>query len=191
MTPDIIRKLTKELDAGITTEVQVVYVLVGIRKIIERDKLERKYGALKFHCDWALHPSMDRASAKEILMPFETAHPLLNKGVELAELPSDLGHEIDRLVRMKSFKNELARILKTYGLPSLTQQRSNGWTHFLHLYTKVIEDIPLVLKGSGAPHISQVTVGCELARETRHDPYGIRMSVTSSTPTPVACAPPL
>jgi hypothetical protein len=115
---------------------------------------------------------MDRASAKAILMPFDAAHPLLNRGIELAKLPSDLRQEVDRIVQMKSFKKELAGFLKTYELPHLSQHRSDGWTHFLHLYTKVIEDIPLVLKGSGAPHISQVTVGCELARETRHDPYG-------------------
>lgn len=30
-TPEIIRKLSEELDKGITTEVQVVYVLAGVR----------------------------------------------------------------------------------------------------------------------------------------------------------------
>lgn len=51
MTPDIIRKLEAELKTGITTEVQVVYLLVAIRKLIERDKLEDQYAGLKFHCD--------------------------------------------------------------------------------------------------------------------------------------------
>ena len=37
MTEEIIRKLTAQLNNGITTEVQVVYLLVGIRKLIERD----------------------------------------------------------------------------------------------------------------------------------------------------------
>jgi hypothetical protein len=66
MTPDIIRKLTAELDQGITTEVQVVYLLAGIRKIIERDNVGDRYSDLKFHCDWALHSRMDRAAAKAV-----------------------------------------------------------------------------------------------------------------------------
>jgi hypothetical protein len=38
MTEAIPRKLTDELNKGITIEVQVVYLLAGIRKLIERDK---------------------------------------------------------------------------------------------------------------------------------------------------------
>jgi hypothetical protein len=59
---------------------------------------------------------------------------------------------------------------------------ADGWTHFLHLYTKVIEDIPLAVaipamkrkpkqgtNDSPPKHISHVPVHCELARETiRH-----------------------
>jgi hypothetical protein len=175
-TPDIIRKLAIELDSGITTEVQVVYVLAGIRKIIERDEIAIQYAALRFHCDWALHSRMYRAAAKAILKQFDAAYALLRTG----ELPP----EINRISQMKLFKKELVRFLSTYGLPTLTQRRSDGWVHFLHLYTKVIEDIPLVVSApatakkrshtdQGRPqHISHVTVGCEEARETRKDSYG-------------------
>jgi hypothetical protein len=72
MTPDIIRKLGGELDTGITTEVQVGYLLAGIRKLIERDKIEDQYAGLKFHCDWALHARMDRAAARAILKQFDS-----------------------------------------------------------------------------------------------------------------------
>jgi hypothetical protein len=36
---EIITKLTKELGEGITSEVQVVYLLVGLRKRMERDNI--------------------------------------------------------------------------------------------------------------------------------------------------------
>ena len=55
MTRDIIRKLTIELETRITTEVQAVYVLAGIRIIIERDMLQNKYPEPNLHCDRALH----------------------------------------------------------------------------------------------------------------------------------------
>ena len=168
MTPDILYKLTTELNRGITTEVQVVYLLVGIRKLIERDKIEDQYPALKFHCDRALHSSMDRAAAKAVLKEFDAAHTLLRGNVELHDLPAPLKSEIDRISKMRSFQKELSKFLTAYGLPLLTQHRHDGWVHFLHLYTKVIEDIPLVvaIRDSGPKHISHVTVNFEEARET-------------------------
>ena len=42
-TRDIIAKLTNELHGGIETEVQVVYLLAGVRKLIERDNARAKY----------------------------------------------------------------------------------------------------------------------------------------------------
>ncbi|MBI2132865.1 MAG: hypothetical protein HYT99_08695 [Candidatus Tectomicrobia bacterium] len=159
-----------ELEAGIATEVQVVYLLAGIRKLIERDKLEDRYADLKFHCDWALHSRMDRAAAKAILKLFDAAYPHFRGNVKVHDLPAPLGSKIDRIFQMRSFKEELSKFLAAYGLPPLTQHRPDGWTHFLHLYGKVIEDIPLVVSvpaaQRGPKHISHVTVNCETARET-------------------------
>jgi hypothetical protein len=183
MTPDIIRKLTAELDAGITTEIQVVYLLAGIRKIIERDNSGDKYPDLKFHCDWALHSSMDRAAAKAVLRQFDAAYPLLQTNIKLQNLPQPLRSEIDRVSQMRSFETELGDFLNAYGLPPITLGRHDGWVHFLHLYTKVIEDIPLVVavpavknrprpaEPVGPPqHISHVVVNFEEARDTiKHD----------------------
>lgn len=168
-TRDIISKLTRELDEGITTEVQAVYLLAGIRKIIERDRVRDQYADLKFHCDWALHSKLEGTAAKDVLRKFDAAHALLReKKVELHDLPADLRAEIDRISKMKSFKEELSRFLETYGLPPLTKKRPDGWPHFLHLYAEVIEDIPLVVTdttATGPKHISHVVVHFEEVRE--------------------------
>ena len=66
MKEEIIRKLTAQLNEGITTEVQVVYLLVGIRKLIERDEKRERYPVLNFSCDWVLHSKLDRSGAKAI-----------------------------------------------------------------------------------------------------------------------------
>jgi hypothetical protein len=183
-TSEIIRKLAEELDRGVTTEVQVVYVLAGVRKLIERDHVEDRYTDLKFHCDWALHSSMSYAGAKAILRKFDAAHPLLRDGAELHELPPELRSEINRISKMKSFKEELSGFLAEYDLPPLTKNRLDGWAYFLHLYTKVIEDIPLTVSiakekkaGQGPPlgapeYISHLTVHFEQARETLKHPGG-------------------
>jgi hypothetical protein len=181
-TPAIIRKLTKELDAGITTEVQVVYLLAGVRKLIERDQVEDHYPDLKFHCDWALHSVMSYSGARVILGRFDVAHPLLKGGTGL---PSDLKAEIDRISKMKSFHKQLDAFLEDQGLPPLTKNRPDGWAHFLHLYARVIEDIPLTVvvptpkptKKAGAPYtapknISHITVHFQQAKETIKRPNG-------------------
>jgi hypothetical protein len=131
-TRDIISKLTGELNKGITTEPQVVYLLVGIRKLIERND-ESEYPNLKFHCDWALHSRLDRAGARAILRKFDAAHVFLKDNkVELGDLPADLRTEIDRISKMQSFEKELTQFLDDYGLPPLSQNRVDGWSQFLH-----------------------------------------------------------
>jgi hypothetical protein len=76
-TRDIISKLTRELDAGIETEVQAVYLLAVSRKIIERDNIGGQYPDLKFHCDWALHSKLTGPAAQGVLRKFDAAHALL------------------------------------------------------------------------------------------------------------------
>jgi len=66
----ILEKLRRELQVGITSESQVVYILVEIRKAIEQAGEQMKYCALDFYCSWALHTKMDRAGAVKILKRF-------------------------------------------------------------------------------------------------------------------------
>jgi hypothetical protein len=165
MTEEITRKLTSELNAGIETEVQLVYLLAQIRKLIERDDLFSDYPRLNFHCDWALHSKLDRAHAKGILQLFDAAQPLLKAGMDL---PRPLQSEIDEISKMLGFERELANFLEARGLPPIAHD-VDGWSHFLHLYTQVIQDIPLLVKPispDAAQNISKVVVHFEAARET-------------------------
>jgi hypothetical protein len=164
------------LRTGIKTEVQVVYFLAQIRKLIERDQLEKQYPMLKFHCDWALHSRMNRTAAKAILKLFDDAQ-ISRIGNKLVSEP--LKSKIERISHMRSFEEELQNFLTGYNLPLLTQNRTDGWTYFLYLYSMVIEDIPLVVSvptanrkpkqetpGSRPKLISTVIVTCEKATKT-------------------------
>lgn len=70
---------------------------------------------------------------------------------------------------MKSFEEQLKDFLAAHNLPELIKHRSDGWTHFLHLYGQVVEDCPLIAKGRGFDNISQVTVHLELAKTIKPD----------------------
>ena len=164
MTKEIIRKLTAQLNQRITTEVQVVYLLVGIRKLIERDHRREQYPKLNFYCDWVLHSELDRSGAKAILREFDEAYPLLKRGMNL---PRELQKKIDDISGMESFEKELTRFLKSYGLPPISLS-VDDWSHFLHLYTRVIQDIPLMVKPSSpdaARNIRKLVVHFEAAAE--------------------------
>ena len=164
MTEEIIEKLRAELNQGIKSEVQVVYLLVGIRKLIERGELNNKYPDLRFHCDWALHSKLDRANASAILRQFNATHLLLKDNPELHELPSCLRNEIERISTMKSFGKELSRFLDANRLPQVTLHHPDGWKCFLYFYTRIVEDIPLELK-SDSSAVVKVTVHCEAGKE--------------------------
>ncbi len=56
MREAIIEKLSKHLSAPPSGEADVVYALVQIRKLMERDKVSSNYPRLKFFCDWVVRP---------------------------------------------------------------------------------------------------------------------------------------
>jgi hypothetical protein len=61
----IIEKLDIELSQQITSERQVVYILVEIRKLMERNNDTEKCFALNFYCDWAMHTKLDASERLE------------------------------------------------------------------------------------------------------------------------------
>lgn len=165
-TPAIADKLRKELRKSIKTEPQAVYLLTETRKLIERDHLRDSYSELKFHCDWALHSKLDGRAAQYILRNFDAAHPLLqDHNLELRDLPADLRSETNRISKMRSFREQMFEFLKRYNLPPLTRKGEDGWPYFLHLYAKIVEDSPLVVKGKTAQHISKVVLHFQEVKE--------------------------
>jgi hypothetical protein len=67
MVPDILSKLDTELQQEITSERQIVYILVETRKLLEDLPETDGFETLDFYCNWAVHRQMDRASAKALV----------------------------------------------------------------------------------------------------------------------------
>ena len=173
---DIIRKLGKEFDKGIETEAQTVYVLAGVRKLLEQQQAGKQYEYLKFHCDWTLHSMLDGTAAQRVLKQFDAASIQLRAGVKLRDFPSGLKKEVYGISKMEYFEDELRAFLLANGLPDLEQIRTDGWTHFLHLYTLAIEDCPLVIKSKKHTTVGldRVTVHLKVGEPMGEDiPYKI------------------
>ena len=56
----IIGKLRKELKKEIHDELQVVWILSRVRKILEIRNQKGKYKFLKLYCNWVLHTKIER-----------------------------------------------------------------------------------------------------------------------------------
>lgn len=65
MKKDIWSKLRRELNEPISSERQVVYILVELRKLLELSGSDEHFPALNFYCDWALHAVLDQEGAQE------------------------------------------------------------------------------------------------------------------------------
>jgi hypothetical protein len=175
MIPDITRKLQELIAGGITTEAHVVYLVAQIRKLLE-DLNADQYQHLKFHCDWPLHTKLDRSAAQRILVHFDAANISLRDGIELANLSVSLRQEINQISKMDLFRRELHDFLQQHSLPQIDVGQ-NGWTKFLLLYAKVIEDCPLEIKSrNSASSIERVTVKVELANKLAGDQMFYKIS---------------
>lgn len=180
MIPNILKKLAALLNVGITDEAKVVYLMSGVRKLLEQQQAKKQYQYLTFHCDWTLHCKLEGPAAQDVLKYFEAANSHLKTGVALNKLPSDLRREIDNISQMKHFEKELDAFLKANGLPDINATRSDGWIHFLHLYAKVVEDCPLVISGknNSGSGIDSVTVHLELANQSVGDEMPFKVTWT-------------
>lgn len=167
MTPDIVRKLKRELRHGIKTEVQVIYLMAGIRKILEQEGQKPNYPYLTFHCDWALHPTLSGRFAQTVLKYFDEANIAFKDGLDFDDLPDNLRVEIDAVSQWEHLKNEMYAFLNAKGLSNIGLHMKGGWIRFVALYAQVISDTPLIMSSTTSGiSIINVTVSIEYATQT-------------------------
>ena len=181
--PAIEEKLIRQLSSDEPfTELRIVYILVEIRKLMEREKAlkklepaklmddrekykarkdERSKSELSFYCDWAVHAEMTREGAKLVLKLFDEAHPILCKN---EELPTILDEQIKNLTNLRLFKNALIEFLSARSLP--TDRLRSRWAEVLRSYAAIIEDCPMTVEAKHLKNIISVTVKKEEGDET-------------------------
>lgn len=165
----IVAKLERLLARGIRSEAEAVYLMVEVRKLLEQQDAKQQYQYLTFHCDWALHAKLSGATAQRILKLWDAATVHLKAGLQLDQLPGLLRMEIDRISKMDYFEREFEAFLATNGIPTLGSTRSDGWTHFLHFYTQIVEDCPLLMRSRNASAtIASVILQFESAKRVTH-----------------------
>jgi hypothetical protein len=147
----IVEKFSAELTKGITSEVQVVYFLVEIRKLLEITDRADDYPALLFHCDWALHSRMDRAGALRILERFDEFCDNLFRFDKTKLLDAKFNEELGNMLGGVRFGRELEAFLESVHIAR--DSFVLDWVSFMRLYGEVIKDAPLVI--SSRPRVKR------------------------------------
>jgi hypothetical protein len=155
MDRDIVSKLNHELGEPITSERQVVYILVELRKLLELKETLDDYWTLKLCCDWAVHPLLDRATAQVIVSRFddyEAKYRRDNVGVSQADMP-----DLVNFVEHRAFREELIASCQRYEITATAFTDDDSWRSFLVHYTEVIRDCPFEAKSDRTTYVTRVT----------------------------------
>jgi len=184
MTKDIVGKLTTHLSKRIEDEPGVVYLLVEVRKLLERDDPDHNQGALWMYCHWALH--VDLYSPKTTMDFLSRVDRWITNTVAYLT-PTDPWQLIDehRLLQdfifLTTFRSQLRDFLSHYGLPTDLCDADEHWHDFLEAYSGVIEDGSLSAKANKHNVLSAVkqvifTKG-ERLTDAHHVPFVIRWDI--------------
>src|SRR5216683_4308005 len=105
MEDQIIAKLHRELERPITTEPLVVYLLVEIRKLMDRKGFQ--YDTLRLCCNWAVHVELSAAAAQRIVKRVDDLYPRLVNG----QLTDEDKESLRAFFLMSKFRDELEDLL--------------------------------------------------------------------------------
>ena len=137
MRDRIVEKLDTFLKKhSMTEECEVVYLLVELRKILDKDREmgSDKYSLVRFHADWAVHTKKDRVTPamREIMTKIEESIDVYPKNGDI------------RFLLLPEFRNELLQLLKGNNLPHDFCQNDEKWFKFIFALTQVVADQPII-----------------------------------------------
>lgn len=127
--PSIQEKLKAVLRKNSFNEVDVVYILSRIRKILEIDNKEKKYKKLKFFCDWALHKQIDNTDpVSEDLQNFDDTIV------------------VHKFLQYEQFDKEFKRFLSEYKIDTDIYSNLKSRLEFHQLLIEIYSDTPVIVK---------------------------------------------
>lgn len=128
MKNNIKEKLQNVLNKDGLEEIDVVYILSRIRKLLEIDKNRTDFKILNFYCNWALHSQIDDTDS-------------------ISKILEEPGKAVFSLMHLyPDFDKEFKEFLSQHNLT--TKIFSNKLTHtkFHHLLSEIYSDTPIIIK---------------------------------------------
>jgi hypothetical protein len=149
----LIKRLKNAFSAGRTFDPSALrMVLVDIRDLLELVEESAKYKALKFHCDWILHPKLTGPRAQRIIkaVDVECVKTINQRG--LHDWPASVGSDffgplsgdfVDAVLSrftFHDFESELRDFLERHDIAKLPPPSSGTYYGFDLVYCRLIED---------------------------------------------------
>ncbi len=118
-------------------EYEVVYLMVELRKLLDRERQEvgsEEFSLIRFHADWIVHTRKDYVTStmKKIMKNIDDSIDVYPKN-----------GNIDFLL-LPEFRKEMINILKEYNLPNLFAKDDDKWMKFMLAMTQVVADQPII-----------------------------------------------
>src|SRR6266700_3460097 len=113
MEDRIIAKLRRLLEIPVTTEPLVVYLLVEIRKLMDRKQVQSD--TLRLCCNWVVHVELSGEAARRIVKHVDAMYLRLIDG----QLTNEDKASLRAFFLMSRFRQELENLLAEQGLRSL------------------------------------------------------------------------
>lgn len=149
MEDQIVAKLRRVLRRPMTAEPLVVYLLVEIRKLMDRKRVP--FHTLRLCCNWAVHVELSGLAARRIVEHVDALYPRLVN----AQLTDQDKTSLRAFFLMSTFRDELENFLVGEGLRRF---RNAEWNRFLACFLRVIEDCPLTCNAPGLTHVDKVVL---------------------------------
>lgn len=138
-------KLNRLLSArpDLDEESEVVYLMVEIRKIIDKSKTSAKYPLLKFYADWTVHSEKDKITP-EVEKISEDMYAFAVSEIN-APHPGMSGNQSDVLefAYMSALGKEMVTFFTDFSIVSELPKNKDKWTTFASVLVKVLEEQPI------------------------------------------------
>lgn len=159
----IIEKINSTLTKDITSEMQVVYIMAEIRKLLERDNKKETYKSLNFYCNWALHTKLaSSAVASSVVAAFDRQAQFIVQrnsvpaGQPVPNLDWTLLDRLNETIELATFYHELKSFSGDYRISGKLLSDDVEWLTFMSHYVGVIEDSPLHYRDSSLQYVNEV-----------------------------------
>ena len=160
---EIVEKIRPILEQPnpIIEECKVVYLLVEIRKIIERNNDYKKYPLLSFYSCWVVHTRKDKITDQMMEIAnemYEYIKSAMNK-----KWSPECESPVEKFVKMDVLKDELKEFLLHKSIRPIVIGEE-AWTYFAQTLVKVLIDQPMVFREGGIAEISFKSAGVNSAK---------------------------
>lgn len=140
MRDELLRKIQHVLGKRITNELQVVYLLVELRKLMERDSY--KDPVLRTFSNWVVHTSLENRAEGSTFILSEFDYFI----AELFERKKQSPHL--EHISLGAFREALVRCFEHFGLAATFVTNGAEWKKFGTLYCLIVSECPIVFTAS-------------------------------------------